>query len=142
MCIQICVCLHVCLHVVRIFAHMCVCTYVLLYVRICVCIAYIFTNTRPPIPLSLSNDSFMFVCMLLYCCRAVIISGSPGSVSDPNKLSIDPTLLSTGIPILGICYGMQVRMYVCTYHPGVLTHQVLTNQVLLYVCIFPCTASE
>jgi GMP synthase (glutamine-hydrolysing) len=40
--------------------------------------------------------------------KAVIISGSPGSVSDPNKLSIDPTLLSTGIPILGICYGMQL----------------------------------
>ena len=50
--------------------------------------------------------------------RAIIISGSPGSVSERNTLSCDISLLNSEIPILGICYGMQVRMCVCVWVCG------------------------
>jgi GMP synthase (glutamine-hydrolysing) len=40
--------------------------------------------------------------------RGVIISGGPSSVYDPGSPTIDPALLESGIPILGICYGQQL----------------------------------
>jgi GMP synthase (glutamine-hydrolysing) len=40
--------------------------------------------------------------------RGVILSGGPSSVRDEEAPSIDPRLLESSIPILGICYGMQV----------------------------------
>jgi len=40
--------------------------------------------------------------------KAVILSGGPSSVYDEGVPSIDPALLTLGIPILGICYGMQL----------------------------------
>ena len=41
--------------------------------------------------------------------RAVIISGSPGSVVKDITLSCDPQLMEVDLPVLGICYGMQVK---------------------------------
>ena len=38
----------------------------------------------------------------------LILSGGPASVSDPGAPQCDPALFYIGIPILGICYGMQV----------------------------------
>jgi len=40
--------------------------------------------------------------------KAIIVSGGPGSVSSENSPNWDPTVLTCGIPILGICYGLQL----------------------------------
>jgi len=38
----------------------------------------------------------------------LVLSGGPGSVDDPDAPDMDPELLDLGLPILGICYGMQL----------------------------------
>ncbi|TVM19916.1 GMP synthase (glutamine-hydrolyzing) [Oceanidesulfovibrio indonesiensis] len=39
---------------------------------------------------------------------AVILSGGPASVSDEDSPQLDAGILGLGIPVLGICYGMQL----------------------------------
>jgi len=50
----------------------------------------------------------------------VILSGGPSSVYDEGVPSTDPELLGSGIPILGICYGMQLIAHLegGKVHPG------------------------
>jgi GMP synthase (glutamine-hydrolysing) len=37
----------------------------------------------------------------------LVLSGGPASVYEPGAPALDPRLLELGIPVLGICYGMQ-----------------------------------
>ena len=39
---------------------------------------------------------------------AVVLSGGPASVTEPGALQVDPAVFGLGVPVLGICYGMQL----------------------------------
>ncbi|WP_283584004.1 glutamine-hydrolyzing GMP synthase [Limosilactobacillus difficilis] len=43
--------------------------------------------------------------------KGIIFSGGPNSVYDEGALKVDPEIFKLGIPILGICYGMQLMSY-------------------------------
>ncbi|MCC5894003.1 MAG: glutamine-hydrolyzing GMP synthase [Alkalibacterium sp.] len=43
--------------------------------------------------------------------KGIIFSGGPMSVYDDGAFSVDPEIFELGIPILGICYGMQLMTY-------------------------------
>src|SRR4051812_6788847 len=43
--------------------------------------------------------------------KAIVMSGGPASVYGEGAPQVDPALFELGIPILGICYGLQLTAY-------------------------------
>ena len=43
--------------------------------------------------------------------KGIILSGGPNSVYDEKAFGIDEKIFDLGIPVLGICYGMQLITY-------------------------------
>ena len=39
---------------------------------------------------------------------AIVLSGGPASVFEEGALQVDPSVFDLGVPVLGICYGMQL----------------------------------
>lgn len=50
--------------------------------------------------------------------KGIILSGGPSSVYEAGAPKADPAIFELGIPVLGICYGMQL---ICHYQGGQVT---------------------
>ena len=40
--------------------------------------------------------------------QSVILSGGPNNIGEQQRLGFDKTIFELGVPVLGICYGMQL----------------------------------
>lgn len=43
--------------------------------------------------------------------KGIVFSGGPNSMNDAEAFTCDPAIFDSGIPILGICYGMQMTHF-------------------------------
>ena len=50
--------------------------------------------------------------------KAIILTGGPSSVSEKGSPKCDPGIFDLGVPILGICYGMQLMGYLLNGRVG------------------------
>ncbi|MCK6546752.1 glutamine-hydrolyzing GMP synthase [Myxococcota bacterium] len=44
--------------------------------------------------------------------KAIVLSGGPSSVHEAGSPTVDPALFDLGVPVLGICYGLQLMSHV------------------------------
>src|SRR5213083_2339307 len=40
--------------------------------------------------------------------KAIVLSGGPSSCYEPGAPTVSPELFALGVPVLGICYGVQL----------------------------------
>ena len=43
--------------------------------------------------------------------KAIVLSGGPQNLSESTALKADPKVYKLGVPILGVCYGMQLMAH-------------------------------
>lgn len=48
--------------------------------------------------------------------KGIVLSGGPASVYDDNAPKCDPEIFDLGVPVLGICYGLQVMVQILGGH--------------------------
>lgn len=77
---------------------------------------------------------------------AIIISGGPDSLTQENSVRVPKELYCLGIPILGICYGMQSivdhfngKLFKAPHKEFGFTQMQINNQSLLFKDIAPTT---
>jgi len=61
--------------------------------------AHVYSEIHPPKPLDWIRE---------FSPTGIILSGGPNSVYDEGVPTIDPGVLELGVPVLAICYGMQL----------------------------------
>ena len=58
--------------------------------------------------------------------KGIVFSGGPKSVCEADAFGCDPKIFDLGLPILGICYGMQLT---CLHYGGKIEKALPKNTV-------------
>lgn len=64
--------------------------------------------------------------------KAIILSGGPASVTDADAPKLSSAILASGVPVLGLCYGMQLisRVLGGTVRQGAVREYGLANLII------------